>query len=132
VFIAKAVIIATILSGFASQYSPGVMESVVRVRQSGRTAMDLPAVLPAVDGFVAMEDCAMIGQIVYIRPKGETEWDSFLVADCSGHAETSAWMERNDILVEFGYKSAKRYDTIGRGLEIELMMLEESSRHIPY
>jgi len=132
VFIAKAVIIATILSGFASQYSPGVMESVVRVRQSGRTAMDLPAVLPAVDGFVAMEDCAMIGQIVYIRPKGETEWDSFLVADCSGHAETSAWMERNDILVEFGYNAAKRYGTIGRGLEIELMLLEESSRHIPY
>ena len=131
-FIAKAVIIATILSGFASQYSPGVMESVVRVRQSGRTAMDLPAVLPAVDGFVAMEDCAMIGQIVYIRPKGETEWDSFLVADCSGHAETSAWMERNDILVEFGYNAAKRYGTIGRGLEIELMLLEESSRHIPY
>ena len=131
-FIAKAVIIATLLSGFASQYAPGVMESVVRVRQSGRTAMDLPAVLPAVDGFVAMEDCAMIGQIVYIRPKRKTEWDSFLVADCSGHSETSAWMERNNILVEFGYNAAKRYGTIGRGIEIELMLLEESLKHIPY
>jgi len=121
-----------LFSGFASQYAPGVMESVVRVRQSGRTAMDLPAVLPDVDGFVAMEDCAMVGEIVYIRPKGESRWDRFLVADCSGHAETSAWMERNKILVEFGYKAAKRYDTIGRGLEIELMTIEEDISYIAY
>ena len=130
--IAKAVIIATLLSGWASQYAPNVMDRVVRVRQSGRTAMDLPTSLPAVDGFVAMEDCAMVGEIVFIRPKGESHWDSFLVADCSGHAETSAWMERNNILVELGYNSAKRYDTIGRGLEIELMLLEERVGYIPY
>ena len=128
--IAKAVIIATLLSGWASQYSEGVMDRVVRVRQAGRTAMDLPAVLPAVDGFVAMEDCAMVGEIVFIRPKGGSHWDSFLVADCSGHAKTSAWMERNNILVEFG--DPEMYDTVGKGLEIELMLLEEVISYIPY
>ena len=128
--IAKAVIIATLLSGWASQYAPNVMDRVVRVRQSGRTAMDLPAVLPAVDGFVAMEDCAMVGEIVFIRPKGESHWDSFLVADCSGHAKTSAWMERNNILVELG--DPEMYDTVGKGLEIELMLLEERVGYIPY
>ena len=131
-FVAKAIIIVTLLSGIASQYSPGVMDSVVRVRQSGKTAMDLPAVLPAVDGFVAMEDCAMVGEIVFIRPKGESHWDSFLVADCSGHSETSAWMERNNILVELGYNAAKRYNTVGYGLEIELMLLEKCAYNIPY
>jgi len=130
VIIAKAVIIATLLSGWASQYSEGVMDRVVRVRQAGRTAMDLPAVLPAVDGFVAMKDCAMVGEIVFIRPKGESHWDSFLVADCSGHAKTSAWMERNNILVEFG--DPEMYDTVGKGLEIELMLLEEVISYIPY
>ena len=129
-FIAKAVIIATLLSGWASQYAPNVMDRVVRVRQSGRTAMDLPTSLPAVDGFVAMEDCAMVGEIVFIRPKGESHWDSFLVADCSGHAKTSAWMERNNILVELG--DPEMYDTVGKGLEIELMLLEERVGYIPY
>jgi len=128
--IAKAVIIATLLSGWASQYAPNVMDRVVRVRQSGRTAMDLPTSLPAVDGFVAMEDCAMVGEIVFIRPKGESHWDSFLVADCSGHAKTSAWMERNNILVELG--DPEMYDTVGKGLEIELMLLEERVGYIPY
>ena len=128
--IAKAVIIATLLSGWASQYAPNVMDRVVRVRQSGRIAMDLPTSLPAVDGFVAMEDCAMIGEIVFIRPEGESHWDSFLVADCSGHAETSAWMERNNILVELG--DPEMYDTVGKGLEIELMLLEERVGYIPY
>ena len=129
-FVAKAIIIATLISGWASQYAPNVMDRVVRVRQSGRTAMDLPAILPAVDGFVAMEDCAMVGEIVFIRPKGSTKWDSFLVADCSGHSKTSAWMKRNNILVELG--DPEMYDTVGRGLEIELMILEESVGYIPY
>jgi len=132
----KIMIVFTLVSGWASQYAPGVMERVVRVRQSGRTSMDLPVELPDVDGFIAVEDCDRIGDIVYIRREGTEKWYSFLVADCSGHAETTSWMERNNILIEVDYETAVRWDTVGRGIKIELMEIEtitiDNGREILY
>ena len=39
--------------GHAAYYADGVMEQVVRIRQAGWTAGDLPVELPPVVGFVA-------------------------------------------------------------------------------
>jgi len=74
--------------GIASQYSDGVMESVVLVRQAGRTAFNLPKELPAVDSYVAVVDCAEIGQTYEIHYRERIE--TFLVADCSGSRATTA------------------------------------------
>jgi hypothetical protein len=116
----KIVIIITLMTGYASQYAPGVMDRVIRVRQSGRTSMDLPQKLPNVDGYVAVEACDRIGDIIYLRPEGYDEWEKFLIVDCSGHQETTAWMLRNNILVEVDAKTAQRWNTVGRGIKIEM------------
>jgi len=116
---------SVLLAGWASQYGPGVMESVIRVRQAGRTAMTLPMELPETDGYVAMVECDRIGDVVYLRPLGDEVFESFLVVDCSGHAETTDWMERNNILVEVDYETALRWDTIGHGQQIEMKQADE-------
>ena len=107
----------------ASQYAHGVMDQVIAMRQSGRTAMDLPEVLPITDGFVAVEDCDRIGEIMWVRYDGGG-WESFLVADCSGHVETSEWMARNNICVEIDYETAARWNVVGHGAEVDILLGE--------
>ena len=103
-------------TGIASQYAPGVMERVVRVRQAGRTARNLPHDLPAVDGFVAAERCADIGQVWTVMHGERVE--RMLVADCSGHASTTQWMRRNRILIEVDGATARRWGVVGRGAPV--------------
>ena len=118
-----------ILSGIASQYAPGVMEGVVAVRQSGATVADLPHDLPDVDGFVAVKDCDDIGEVIWLRPAGADEWESFLVADCANPADgADLWMERNGILVEVDYNTAVRWGTVGKGINVEMLVFIKTSR----
>jgi hypothetical protein len=106
--------------GNASQYDPGVMERVVANRQAGITDHDLPAELPPVAGFVAVKDCGEIGNVWLVRPEGGV-WEFVLVADCSGHEETSDWMRENGILIEVDHKTAIRWDVVGIGVEVEVI-----------
>jgi hypothetical protein len=106
-------LVSLCLIGVLSQYSPGVFEQVVRVRQAGRTAMNLPAALPTVDGFLAARDCDTIGQVWTVRYRSHVE--RLLVADCAGDSATRAWMDRNRILGEVDGATAARWDVIGRG-----------------
>ena len=106
------------------------MPRVVATRQAGLTAHDLPVQLPAVDGFVAVKDCARIGDIMYLRPAGTVHWERFMVADCSGHTSTTEWMKRNNILVEVDYQTARRWNTIGKGIQIEVRTIVR--RHYEY
>lgn len=123
------VVVAIILSGIASQYAPGVMESVISVRQSGMTAANLPGNLPDVDGFVAVKDCDRIGEILWLRPQGQRRWESFLVVDCANPADgADLWMERNNILVEVDHNTAKRWDTVGKGINVEMLVFPKTSR----
>lgn len=114
-----------VASGWASQYAPGRMAEVIHVRQTRPTAMPLPADLPAVDGYIAVLDCAEIGQVWYLR-YGEAV-ESFLVVDCAGDAATRAWMERNNILVEIDADTAARWGVIGRGAQIEVVQPVETA-----
>ncbi len=119
----RQLLLALFMSCMASQYDPGVMSRVVSVRQSGVTAMNLPDPLPQTDGIIAVEDCSRIGEIVWMRHDGRG-WESFLVADCSGHVETSEWMLRDDICVEVDYATAVRWNTAGHGAAVDILLGE--------
>lgn len=105
-------------SGIASQYAEGRMAEVIRVRQTRPTAYPLPTELPSVDGYIAVLDCAEIGKVWYIQHNGIVE--SFLVVDCAGDTATRQWMTRNNILVEVDAATARRWDIVGRGAQIEI------------
>lgn len=116
--------------GIASQYAPGVMESVIENRRiPGKTNYTVPQDLSQYDGFIAMKSCTELGNEYYLRPTGEDEWERFLVVDCSGHKSTSDWMARNNIIVEIDANKAVEWQTVGRGVEIELAKMIEVSRH---
>ena len=126
----KIVLCFLILTGRASQYGPGVMDSVIAVRQSGRTAYSLPAQLPIVDGYVAVPDCERIGSIISVRPVGTEKWESFLVVDCASKSDHQSetdprsgyqWMMDGNVLVEVDHKTAVRWDTVGRAIDIEVI-----------
>ena len=108
-----------LLSGVASQYAPGVFETVITNRQLGRTEVGLPAKLPTTDGYIAVENCADIGQVWLIKgPDGR--WETFLVVDCA-QPDAAEWMRANGIIVEIDYATAKRWDTIGKGIEVQVI-----------
>lgn len=102
---------------WASQYAPGVMERVVAYRNLR------PAVVE-VTGYIAVISCAELGNVWWLRPAGSSiPFEPYQVADCSGHANTTAWMQRNNIQVELDYPTAKRFNTVGRGLKMERLTM---------
>lgn len=112
------IVTTTIQSGIASQYAFGVMELVVTNRQNWN---QLPADLPkGVSGYIAVLGCDAIGEIWLIKPEGG-KWEQFMVADCAGGAETIEWMKANRILVEVGHDTAIRWDTVGKGIKVEVL-----------
>ena len=112
-------VIIIIAVAWASQYGNGVAERVINVRQHRNVTYSLPLKLPEVDGYIAVRDCHHIGEVWQLRPKGEEYIEDFLVIDCSGSAETSAWMDRGNIICEIDHETAKRWDTLYRGIVIE-------------
>ena len=123
-----ALILAVVATGVASQYGPGRMESNIAIRQAGLTSKNLPHTLPAVHGYVAGRYAEDIGKIVYIRPTecADCRFERFLIADCSGSAETLEWMLDGNILFEIDYNSVLRWEglldrnLIERGVKIEV------------
>jgi len=114
-------IIIVVAIGWASQYSPGVMERTILNQQRYG---NLPMSLPVVDGYVAVLDCNRLGEIVYLRPEGG-EWEKFLVTDCArrdGKDGTRTWMLKSNIIVEVDYKTAVRWNTVGRGKRVVVGM----------
>jgi len=114
-------IILVIVIGIASQYAPGVSESVINVRQTRNVTHKLPLDLPDVDGYIAVRDCKHIGDVWWLRPVGG-KVESFLVIDCAGSDETRTWMDRNRIIVEVDHATSKRWGTVGRGIKIERVL----------
>jgi len=50
------------------------------------------------------------------------EYDEYLmIADCSGHQETTNWMKRNNIIMEVGYETALRWGVVGRGAKVSII-----------
>jgi len=98
------------------------MERVVANRQEWG---QLPSALPPMDGFIAVVDCAHLGEVWLLRPAGLGPWERFLVADCAGPQlrpdglTGGEWMERNGIFAEVGFPTAERWGVVGRGVMVE-------------
>lgn len=143
-----------ILSGVASQYGPGRMESTIRVRQAGRTAYTLPIPVPQADVYFAALDCRDVGASFEIRRAGLDEsgapypWETAYAADCAGLADggigfmlfnrhtsmsprlAEQWLRRVHLgeyapvfVAEVDYETALRWNTVGRGKQVELRRL---------
>lgn len=97
--------------GMASQYGPGVMQTVIRNRHA---IGSLPERLPSVDGYIAVSDCRHIGSVWWIN--GER----FLVADCAGDERTRRWMDWNGVDVEVDYETAVRWRSVGMGMQVNI------------
>jgi len=115
-----------IVQGYASHYNPYIMEEVIGNRiVPGRTWKDLSLPLPITDGYIAVPHCDDIGDIWWLRPRGQEEWESFLVVDCASPIDkvvdmsVQDWMQERRILAEVDYKTAKRWDTVGEWLPID-------------
>lgn len=111
---------------WASQYAPGVMERVVAKRQASG---QLPANAARFDGYAASRDCADLGQTVWLRPAGSARWERFLVADCASQTDRQSatddrsgyqWMVGGGIWYEVDHRTAARWDTVGRGVRVEV------------
>lgn len=123
--------------GYASWYqSDGIMEATIELRQSYE---QLPLDLSQWDGFLATMSCDLIGETVAVRllPNGKSRdkpllWREYLVTDCSGHLSTTSWMARNNILVEFGARTAKKLGIHGHtGIPIEAVVMATGSTELP-
>ena len=119
-----------IRTGIASQYSGGVMEMVIRVRQAKLTAHHLPLIIPNVDGYIAVLNGEDIGKIYYIRPVGGRKWGRFWAVDCAGRSDGGYEFMVNGgriegkwypIIVEVDWETAVRWKTVGRGILIEVL-----------
>jgi hypothetical protein len=117
--------LTVVMTGWGSQYAPGVMDKVIATRQAGLTSMDLPMDVSGYDGYVAVLDCSWIGREVWIKPVEGDTWERFLVTDCAGIADGGAtWMIEGGIIAEFDYESAVRLDTVGHGIQIQMAVLD--------
>lgn len=74
-------LVLQLLIGQVTYYADGVMEQVYENRLAGKTAY---AVLPCATciGMIAVEDCALIGQLAYLTRPGQPREGAFLIADC--------------------------------------------------
>ena len=102
-----------------SQYRAGIMEMVIENRQSGNAWVSLPRDLPRTDGWIAVQDCALLGDIWWVEnPNGV--WESMLIVDCARPPDTDLayeWMEEENVAMEVDYQTAVRWGTVGKGIK---------------
>lgn len=104
--------IAPLYSGWVSQYSPGVFQTVINNRLAWQ---QLPWSVHDHTAIAVLE-CNRLGEVgTIIWANGETE--SYMVADCANpaHIETIEWMTTNSIAFEVGYETALRRGFVGTG-----------------
>jgi len=123
------IVTAMVISGIASQYSPGTMERVAKVREGQGYEVDWTV------EHVAVVDCNEVGefrQVRYRNNDGQWEpWQQVQVIDCAMPGDgTEEWMEENEILLEMGYEEARGLGMVGRGVDMEMIVegIVESER----
>ena len=111
------------LRGTASQYAQGVMPHVIQYRQRHH---QIPLDLSLYSGFIAVLDADNIGREYWVRPVNSSTWELFLAVDCAGIADGGyAWMVNSGIIAEIDYASALRWDTVGYGIEVEMIPISQ-------
>lgn len=119
-FLMKTMLLILLLSGIASQYAPGKMQEVIHTRQIVSTSHPLPTQLPQVDGYIAVADPSLIGEQLLVCPE-QLPCRLMLVVDCAGIQDGGlSWMNSNGIVLEMDYASAVAWNTVGRGLKVNV------------
>ena len=113
---------AVAVAGWASAYDPGVMDATVAYRMDhGLWFTPPPHDWYQVAGYVAVNDCARVGEMATLIDPGGREW-RVLVADCAGNDGGSEFMTRNNIVAELDWVLWSRLTkTHGRPLQIEIV-----------
>jgi hypothetical protein len=117
VYWSMTLIIAVLLAvlqqdGYVSRYDPGVFEQVIQTRIAKGYGF-VPQDWREFDGYFAGLDCAAVGREVWARPGVGHRWERLLIADCSGHASTTAWFRRNGVVGEVDYETYTRWRDAG-------------------
>lgn len=140
-------VVGMVLSGTASQYAPGLMDSVVEVRRGKSLHSDVD--LSEYDGACAFILPEYIGREIHVRPAGQEEWERLLVVDTAGLADGGLgfmlWGKeiplgmaeagyhlgqvRNGTIqpavpIEVDYETAQRWDSVGYGAQVEVRVTE--------
>ena len=114
---------ALVISGWASAYSPGVMDATVAARmENGYWFTAPPHDWYTVAGYIAVNDCKRVGETATLIDPGGREW-RVLVADCGGPGEGQGadWMTTNGIVAEMDAALWERLTaTHGRPLRVTL------------
>lgn len=106
--------------GYFSQYGKSPTDGTIAYHQneSGRLPQDMSQYV----GVIAVKDCSLVGDDAWIRiideranPEYAGFWLPVKIFDCSGHTETTEWMNENNILGELGYYLAQALDLNGEG-----------------
>lgn len=118
----RTVLLAALaVNGWASAYSPGVMEATVAARmEHGYWFTEPPHNWYQAAGYVAVNDCTRVGEMATLIDPGGREW-RVLVADCGGDDGGSEFMARNNIVAELDAGLWERLTAAhGRPLRIEV------------
>lgn len=122
--------VCTVVTGRASQYSPGIMRRVTEYRQRmGQIAQDVSGY----DGFIAVLECDDIGKEYWLRPVGTEIWYLVLAVDCASKSDRQSeldprsgweWMRDGAIVCEISHLLAIEWGTVGRMIEVEMKHCE--------
>lgn len=109
--------------GWASAYAPGVFPAVVDWRMANNVwRVQPPHDWYIVAGYVALNDCARVGEVTAVRTPDGREWP-VLVADCGGpgQGQGADWMTANGIVAEVDAALWRRWTAAhGRPLWLEV------------
>ena len=108
--------------GWASAYSAGVMDGVIRYRlDTGLWWHEPPRDWYISDGAIATNNCRQVGLMMTLIDPGGREY-RVLVADCGGGADGgSAWMTEHSIVAELDWRLWEMLTAEhGRPLEVAL------------
>ncbi len=115
------------ITGWATHYDHGVMQATVEARQGFGQLPD--PLVSDYAGFVARPDCSEVGSTLWLRPSDASKaFYPFLVADCAGKdafTDGVDWMTAGGFLVEVDYHTAVKWDTLGRGIQIDCLGCNE-------
>ena len=102
-------------TGTLSQYDQASTDRVLYNRSVvGVTAYALPDNREGVTGYIAVYDCARIGQVVTVSWSNHVE--RLMVFDCAGDDVTRQWMKLWNVIGEVDYYTAQRWGMLGQGM----------------
>lgn len=108
VWVAQACFPADVQTGYFSHYGQSPTDGTIdyHQRESGKLPKDMSQYI----GVIAVKDCKLVGRDAWLKFQDERVnpdyigiWLPVKIFDCSGHVETTEWMNENNIVGELGY-----------------------------